>query len=110
MLRRHIAVVMQDTYLIHGTVAENLRFGKPEATPAELEAAARAANAHEFIQALPQGYRPSLANAAYDSPVDNGSVWRLPGRYSKMPRSCSSMRHFPVLTPRMKRSFKRCSA
>ena len=56
VLRRHIAVVMQDTYLIHGTVAENLRFGKPEATPAELEAAARAANAHEFIQALPQGY------------------------------------------------------
>jgi ATP-binding cassette subfamily C protein CydCD len=56
VLRRHIAVVMQDTYLIHGTVAENLRFGKPEATQAELEAAARAANAHEFIQALPQGY------------------------------------------------------
>jgi ATP-binding cassette, subfamily B, bacterial len=56
VLRRHIAVVMQDTYLVHGTVADNLRFGKPEATPAELEAAARAANAHDFIQALPMGY------------------------------------------------------
>ena len=56
VLRRHIAVVMQDTYLVHGTVAENLRFGKPHATQAELEAAARNANAHEFIQALPQGY------------------------------------------------------
>jgi ATP-binding cassette subfamily C protein CydCD len=56
VLRRHIAVVMQDTYLVHGTVAENLRFGKPDATQAEIEAAARAANAHEFIQALPQGY------------------------------------------------------
>jgi ATP-binding cassette subfamily C protein CydCD len=56
VLRRHIAVVMQDTYLVHGTVADNLRFGKPEATPAELEAAARAANAHDFIQALPLGY------------------------------------------------------
>jgi ATP-binding cassette subfamily C protein CydCD len=56
VLRRHIAVVMQDTYLIHGTVAENLRFGKPDATQAELEAAARAANAHDFILALPQGY------------------------------------------------------
>jgi ATP-binding cassette subfamily C protein CydCD len=56
VLRRHIAVVMQDTYLIHGTVAENLRFGKPDATQAELEAAARAANAHDFIMALPQGY------------------------------------------------------
>jgi ATP-binding cassette subfamily C protein CydCD len=56
VLRRHIAVVMQDTYLVHGTVAENLRFGKPDATPAELEAAARAAHAHDFITALPQGY------------------------------------------------------
>lgn len=56
VLRRHIAVVMQDTYLVHGTVAENLRFGKPEATQAELEGAARAANAHAFIQELPLGY------------------------------------------------------
>jgi ATP-binding cassette subfamily C protein CydCD len=56
VLRRHIAVVMQDTYLVHGTVADNLRFGKPDATREELEAAARAANAHDFIQALPQGY------------------------------------------------------
>ncbi len=55
-LRRHIALVAQDTYLFHGTVAENLRVGKPEATQAELEAAARAANAHEFIVALPHGY------------------------------------------------------
>jgi ATP-binding cassette subfamily C protein CydCD len=56
VLRRHIAVVMQDTVLVHGTVAENLRFGKPDATRAELEAAARAANAHAFIMALPRGY------------------------------------------------------
>jgi ATP-binding cassette subfamily B protein len=56
VLRRQFAVVMQDTYLVHGTVAENLRFGKPDATQEELEAAARAANAHDFIQALPIGY------------------------------------------------------
>jgi len=56
VVRRHIAVVMQDTYLVHGTIADNLRFGKPDATQDELEAAARAANAHEFIMALPQGY------------------------------------------------------
>ena len=55
-LRRRIAVVSQDTYLFHGTVEENLRMGKPDATPAELEAAARAANAHEFIARLPEGY------------------------------------------------------
>ncbi len=53
---RNVAVVSQDTYLFHGTVEENLRFGKPDATVAELEAVARAANAHEFIERLPDGY------------------------------------------------------
>ena len=55
-LHRQIAVVNQDTYLFHGTVEDNLRLGKPEASAQELEAAARAANAHEFIVRLPQGY------------------------------------------------------
>ncbi len=54
-IRGHFAVVHQDTYLFHGTAEENIRFGKPDATRAELEAAARAANAHEFISHLPQG-------------------------------------------------------
>ncbi|MBO0739229.1 MAG: ABC transporter ATP-binding protein, partial [Alphaproteobacteria bacterium] len=56
VLRRMIAVVHQDTYLFHGTIEENLRLGKSDATRAELEAAARDANAHEFICTLPQGY------------------------------------------------------
>jgi ABC-type multidrug transport system fused ATPase/permease subunit len=56
-VRRMIAVVHQDTYLFHGTVEENLRLGKPDATEAEIEAAARDANAHDFITQLPQGYR-----------------------------------------------------
>ena len=55
-LRRVIAVVHQDTYLFYGTVEENLRLGKPDADREEIEAAARDANAHEFIMALPQGY------------------------------------------------------
>jgi ATP-binding cassette subfamily C protein CydCD len=55
-IREHFAVVHQDTYLFHGTAAENIRFGNPEASCAELEAAARAANAHGFIRHLPQGY------------------------------------------------------
>ncbi|MCC7107128.1 MAG: thiol reductant ABC exporter subunit CydC [Chloroflexi bacterium] len=55
-LREQVAVVTQDTYLFHGTVAENLRLGKPDASLAELEAAARAANAHAFITDLPRGY------------------------------------------------------
>lgn len=56
-VRGMIAVVSQDTYLFHGTVEENLRLGSPDATHADLIAAATAANAHGFIAALPQGYR-----------------------------------------------------
>lgn len=55
-LRSQIAVVNQDTYLFHGTVADNLRVGKPTATQQDLEEACRAANAHEFVVKLPQGY------------------------------------------------------
>ncbi|HEY0425502.1 MAG TPA: ATP-binding cassette domain-containing protein, partial [Rhodopila sp.] len=56
-LRTMIAVVSQDTYLFHGTVEENLRLGSPDASHAELVAAAAAANAHEFVSALPDGYQ-----------------------------------------------------
>ncbi len=59
-VRRMIAVVHQDTYLFHGTVEENLRLGKPDAGREELEAAARDANAHAFISALPQGYQTMI--------------------------------------------------
>mgnify|MGYP001124445109 FL=1 len=55
-LRDQVAVVTQDTYLFHGTVAENLRFGGPNATQEQLEVAAKTANAHDFISHLPQGY------------------------------------------------------
>ena len=55
-IRSSLAVVSQDTYLFHGTVADNLKFGNPDATPEQLEDAARAANAHGFISALPDGY------------------------------------------------------
>ena len=56
-LRAQIAIVQQDTYLFHGTVEDNLRLGKPAATADELRAAAKAANADEFISRLPQGYQ-----------------------------------------------------
>ena len=64
LLRRHIAVVTQDTYLFDGTVADNLRFGNPEASQEELETAARAANAHDFILGLPQGYETQVGERA----------------------------------------------
>ena len=55
-LRQQFAVVQQDTYLFFGTVEDNIRLGKPDATEAEVHAAAKAANATGFIKALPQGY------------------------------------------------------
>jgi len=55
-LRRSLGIVLQDTHLFTGTVAENIRFGKLDATDEEVEAAARLANADSFIQRLPQGY------------------------------------------------------
>ncbi|MCZ2110057.1 MAG: thiol reductant ABC exporter subunit CydC [Dehalococcoidia bacterium] len=55
-LRDQVAVVAQDTYLFHGTVADNLRIGGPGATLDELHRAAELANAHEFITQLPDGY------------------------------------------------------
>ena len=56
VLHASISVVAQDAALFHGSIADNLRLGRPDATDAEIEAAARAANAHDFIAALPDGY------------------------------------------------------
>jgi len=55
-LRDHIANVSQDVFLFAGTIADNIRYGKPDATMEEIEAAAKAANAHDFIMAFPHGY------------------------------------------------------
>jgi len=55
-LRGQIGIVQQDVYLFAGTVAENIRYGKPNATMDEIMFAAKQANAHEFIMALPKGY------------------------------------------------------
>ncbi|KPQ34782.1 MAG: ATP-binding cassette, subfamily B, bacterial [Phormidesmis priestleyi Ana] len=59
-LRRQIGFVLQDNILFSGTVAENLAFGRPNASQAEIEAAARVANVHEFVTQLPQGYATPL--------------------------------------------------
>jgi ATP-binding cassette subfamily B protein len=55
-LRSQIGVVMQDALLFDDTVGANIAYGRPAALPAEIEAAALAANAHEFVQHLPRGY------------------------------------------------------
>jgi ATP-binding cassette, subfamily B, bacterial len=55
-LRRQIGMVLQEPYLFHGTIAENIRYGNPEASETEIIRAARAANAHDFIVGFPDGY------------------------------------------------------
>jgi len=55
-LRRNISIVLQDVFLFHGTVKENILFGNPRATDEEIVEAAKIANAHEFIVNLPEGY------------------------------------------------------
>lgn len=61
-LRRCFALVSQNPALFYGTINDNLRYARPEASDAEVEAAARAAFAHEFISALPKGYQTNLGD------------------------------------------------
>ncbi|WP_118170956.1 ABC transporter ATP-binding protein [Nostoc sphaeroides] len=69
-LRRQIGIVLQDNILFTGTVAENIAFGAPYATQAEIEAAAQLANVHEFITSLPQGYTTQLGERG--APLSQG--------------------------------------
>ncbi len=64
-LRSQMGMVLQDPFLFDGTVRENIRFGRPEASDAEIEAAATAVGAHDFIQRLRMGY---------DTPVEEGGA------------------------------------
>jgi ATP-binding cassette subfamily B protein len=64
-LRGTIGVVSQETYLFHGTVRDNLRFAKPSATDEELEQAARAAQIHEHLASLPEGYDTVVGERGY---------------------------------------------
>ncbi len=62
-LRERIAIVLQDPVLFAGTISENLRYGRLDATPEDIEAAARAAHAHDFIARLAKGYETDIAEA-----------------------------------------------
>jgi ATP-binding cassette subfamily C protein CydCD len=87
-LRRMIAVVHQDTYLFYGTVEENLRLGKPDATRDEIEAAARDANAHEFISLLPHGY---------DTMIGERGVLLSGGQRQRLAIARALLRDAPIL-------------
>ncbi|WP_240476443.1 ABC transporter transmembrane domain-containing protein [Marinobacterium rhizophilum] len=74
-LRRCFALVSQTPALFYGTIEDNLRYGKPDASQAEVEAAAHAAHAHGFITALPNGYQTHLGDAG--SGLSGGQKQRL---------------------------------
>ena len=74
-LRDAVAMVLQNNLLFSGTIEENLRWGKADATQEEIEAAARAACAHDFITALPEGYQTELGQAGVN--VSGGQKQRL---------------------------------
>lgn len=59
-LRNHVGIVQQDVYLFAGTIMDNIRYGKPDATDEEVILAARNANAHEFIMNFPEGYHTDI--------------------------------------------------
>jgi ABC-type multidrug transport system fused ATPase/permease subunit len=71
-LRENVALLLQETLVFDGTVRENIAYGKPDATDEEIEAAAKAADAHDFILALPEGtIRPSARRGGC-SPAGSG--------------------------------------
>lgn len=74
-LRRHVSIVFQESFLFSDTVAANICFGRPGASPAAMIAAATAARAHDFITALPQGYDTVLGESGVD--LSGGQRQRL---------------------------------
>ena len=87
-LRRHFAVVSQDCYLFHGSVAENLRLGKPGASLDELREVARTANALEFISRLPEGF---------DTMVGERGVRLSGGQRQRLAIARALLRDAPIL-------------
>ncbi|MFV2053281.1 ABC transporter transmembrane domain-containing protein [Aliiroseovarius sp. YM-037] len=86
--RRHLALVPQDPVIFADTARENIRFGRPDATDAEVEAAAKAAAAHEFLTALPEGY---------DSYLGERGVMLSGGQKQRIAIARAILRDAPVL-------------
>jgi ATP-binding cassette subfamily C protein CydCD len=88
VLRRAVTLVPQDIYLFNGTIAENIRLGRPEASAAEIERAARLAQAHGFIAALPQ---------AYDTPCGERGARLSGGQRQRIAIARAFLRDAPIL-------------
>lgn len=86
--RKHIALVPQDPVIFATSARENIRFGRPDASDADIEAAAKAAAAHEFISGLPEGY---------DSPLGERGVMLSGGQKQRIAIARAILRDAPVL-------------
>ena len=98
-LRRSLGIVLQDTHLFTGTVMENIRYGKLDATDEDCIAAAKLANAHGFIKRLPNGYQTFLTG---DGAKGSDSFSPLPERRSQTRRYSFWMRQLPASIPERK--------
>ncbi|PPJ48781.1 ABC transporter ATP-binding protein [Rhizobium sp. KAs_5_22] len=87
-LRKHLAYVSQQPYLFEGSIRDNIRYGRPEATDAEIEEAARLAYAHDFILAQPLGY---------DTPVGENGVTLSGGQRQRLSIARALVRNAPIL-------------
>jgi subfamily B ATP-binding cassette protein MsbA len=87
-LRRQVALVYQEPFLFSTTVGENILYGKPEASQADVEGAARAANIHDFIAALPQGY---------NTPVGQRGVALSGGQRQRITLARAFLKDAPIL-------------
>ena len=88
-LRRQLALVPQDPWMLDGTIADNVRFGRPGATREEFEAAARATRVDELVERLPDGWETQIGEGGVRlSRAGSGGGSRWPGRSSGTPRCC----------------------
>ena len=87
-VRNQISVVLQESLLFAASVRENIAYGNPEATPEAIEAAARLANAHDFICELPQGY---------DTVLGERGVTLSGGQRQRLAIARAAIRHAPIL-------------
>lgn len=87
-LRQQISVVNQDTFLFHGSIGENIRLGRPDATDAEVTNAAKSANIHEFVSGLPQ---------AYDSLIGEKGIKLSGGQRQRVAIARALLRDSPIL-------------